>query len=192
MPKLTIDKDVELDLVEEIKLLGVMITSDLKWNVQCDLMCQKAFSRLWMLKRLKPLGASRDDLIEIYRTQIRSVLEFSAPAWTPGLTKAHIRQLERVQKSALAIILEEEYVSYKNAVNILDMKTLEERRHELCFKFAMRAKENDKYTNWFCQSETKAVETRSVKPELKPVQARLRKFEKSPLFYLTKLLNDKK
>ena len=192
LPKLTIENNQELEVVEELKLLGVIITSDLKWNAQCESICQKAFSRLWMLKRLKPLGATTDDLLEIYRTQIRSVLEFSAPAWNPGLTKVQISQLERAQKSAFAIILEEEYLNYKNALKVLDMKTLGERRHDLSYKFAMKAKNNDKYTNWFCESDIKSIDTRSIKPELKPVQARLRKFEKSPLFYLTKLLNDKK
>ena len=45
---------------------------------------------------------------------------------------------------------------------------------------------------WFCENDPNGTETRSVKPASKPVQARLKKFEKSPLFYLTRLLNDQK
>ena len=74
LPKCTIGDDNELEVVEEIKLLGVMVTSDLKWNAHCDLICQKAFSRLWMIRRLKPLGATVDELLEIYITQIKSIL----------------------------------------------------------------------------------------------------------------------
>ena len=39
LPKLTIENNQELEVVEELKLLGVIITSDLKWNAQCDSIC---------------------------------------------------------------------------------------------------------------------------------------------------------
>ena len=49
---------------------------------------------------MRRLGANRRDLIDVYYKQCRSVLELAAPAWTPGLTKSEINQLERVQKAA--------------------------------------------------------------------------------------------
>ena len=39
-----------------------------------------------MLRRLKPLGASEADLLDIYEKQIRCILEFAAAVWTSGLT----------------------------------------------------------------------------------------------------------
>jgi hypothetical protein len=173
MPKCSLAGGDELEVVEEIKLLGVMITSDLKWNAHCDFICQKAFARLWMLRRLKPLGASVDVLLEIYVTQIRNILEFAVAAWNSGLTKIHISQLERVQKCAFAIILEKNYLSYDNALNTLEMRTLSERRHDLCLKFATKSLKHDKFSHWFCENDSKGVETRSIKPNLIPAQARL-------------------
>ena len=76
-----------MEVVEEIKLLGVTVRSDLSWSSHCQQMCQKGFSRLWMLRRLPPLGANRAELLEIYQTQIRSVLEFAVAAWNAGQTK---------------------------------------------------------------------------------------------------------
>ena len=189
MPKCSIAGGGELEVAEEIKLLGVMITSDLKWGTHCDFICQKAFSRLWMLRRLKPLGASVDDLMEIYVTQIRSILEFSVAAWNSGLTKVQISQLECAQKCAFAIILGNDYVSYENALKVLNMKSLSDRRKDLCIAFAIKSKKNEKYSTWFCDN-VNTLNTRSSKPNLKPVQTRLRRFEKTPLPYLTKLLND--
>ena len=174
MPRCSIGEDEALEVVEEIRLLGVMVTSDLKWNAHCDYICQKAFARMWMLRRLKPLGATTEDLLQIYITQIRSILEFAVPAWNSGLTKALINQLERVQKCALAIILDKDYITYSNAIKKLQIKTLAERRRELCMSFALQSQKSDKYSNWFCENESLGLTTRSEKPAFKPVQARLR------------------
>ena len=62
---------------------------------------------------------------------VRSVLELAAPAWTPGLTKTEIYQLERIQKTACAIILGHNFQSYKSAKEILNMETLETRREPI-------------------------------------------------------------
>ena len=191
MPKCHFDNGDILDVVEEIKLLGVKIRSDLSWSTQCDYMCQRGFARLWMLRRLKPFGTTTDELLEVYRTQIRCIMEFAVAVWNAGLTKNQVKQLERVQKCAFAIILGPEYIDYTNALKILNMKTLSERRHDLCYKFAQKSLNHYKHSNWFCPNESVTVNTRSTKPNLKPVEARLRRFEKSPLYYLTELLSDK-
>ena len=56
-PTLNISEDL-LEVSEEIKLLGVKITDDLKWNSNNQYITTKAYSRLWMLRRLKNLGAN--------------------------------------------------------------------------------------------------------------------------------------
>ena len=59
-PNLTMDADSPLEVVEEIRLLGVQIKSDLSWCSNTASMCQKAYARIWMPRRLKPLEASVD------------------------------------------------------------------------------------------------------------------------------------
>ena len=83
---------------------------------------QKGFQRLWMLRRLKQLGESQTELKDVYEKQVRSVLEFAAVVWHPGLTKENTAQIESVQKSALAIILGQNYISYENSLCILNME----------------------------------------------------------------------
>ena len=99
------DNGDTLEVVEELKLLGVILTSNLSWHAQADYMCQRAYSRIWMLRRLKPLGANQEELIDVYITQIRCLLEFAVAVWNSGLTKGQVSQIERVQKCALAVIL---------------------------------------------------------------------------------------
>ena len=112
MPQLTIDGVTHLEVVEEFRLLGIHFMSNMSWQANIDSMCQKGFSRLWMLKRLKKLGASQSEIIDVYFKQIRCILELAVAVWTPGLTKGESYQIERVQKCALHVVMGDSYNSY--------------------------------------------------------------------------------
>ena len=103
-PKIAI-KGKEIEVVEELKLLGVKITNDLKWNNNTEYITARAYKKLWMIRRLKLNGASNMELRDIYCKHVRSVLEYEAVVWHPGLTLENTTNIERVRKSALAIIL---------------------------------------------------------------------------------------
>ena len=193
LPQIETEGGEMLEVVEEMKLLGIVVRSDMTWHSNTKLLCQKGYSRLWMLRNLKKLGASKLDLIDVYYKQCRSVLELAVPAWTPGLSKTEINQLERVQKSACAIILGENYSSYKSALRNLDMDSLELRRQQICLTFGKKALKSDKFKEWFSIDEESepVIKTRNSKPKpkLKPVTCRKKKYKKSPIPYLTDLLN---
>ena len=138
-PTVTTDTGTTLDIEEEFKLLGIKITSDMKWHANTQYICAKGYSKLWMLRNLKKLGASIPDLLDVYIKQCRSVLELAVPAWSPGLTVGDSNKIERVQKSAFAIILGKQYSSYRKALEQLQMETLVDRRVTLCQKFARKA-----------------------------------------------------
>ena len=55
-----------IDLVEETKLLGVIIRSDLSWASNTEYITKRANSKLWCLRRLKVYGADQDDLMDVY------------------------------------------------------------------------------------------------------------------------------
>ena len=73
-----------------MKLLGIKITSDLKWHTNTQYICARGYSKLWMLRNLKRFGARTQDLIDVYVKQCRSVLELAVPDWSPGLALAII------------------------------------------------------------------------------------------------------
>ena len=56
MPETNLDEH-ELEVVDEIRLLGLILRSDMKWTSNTENMITKANKRLWMLRRLKNLGA---------------------------------------------------------------------------------------------------------------------------------------
>ena len=104
-----------------MKLLGLVITSNLKWHENTDYITQRGYSRLWILRRLKKFGLSKADLIDTYIKKVRSVLEMAVPVWHAALTKSDTAQIERVQKAALRIILGEEYCSYLDSLELLEL-----------------------------------------------------------------------
>ena len=144
-----------------------------------------------MIRRLKNLGASDLDLLDVYQKQIRCTVEFAVPSWASNLKQHEVRQIERVQKAALAIIFEQRYFDYENALKLSGLQSLASRRRTICLKFAKKAYKNPNYQHWFCDYPSiSGIKTKSDKPCLKPVQARTGRFRESPIAYLTKLLNE--
>ena len=179
----------EIETVDEMKLLGIKNTNDLKWRKNRDELTRRAYSKLWMIRRLTTKGADIDDLIDIYCKQVRSVLEFGVPVWNGSITKEEISDIEGVQRSFFHIVLGKEYSSYESALEKLDMESLEERRLKLCITFAKKAANHPKHQKWFVQNETVGTETRSKKTKYKVPNARLDRFKTSPIPYVTDLLN---
>ena len=64
--------------------------------------------------------------------------------WHFDITQEEISDLERVQKVALKIILQEDYESYNQALKSLNLETLFVRREKLCLRFAKKCLKNEK------------------------------------------------
>ena len=65
LPQLECDGSA-VELVEQTKLLGLIISSDLSWSANTDCIEERCYKKLWMLRRLEKLGADHDDLIDVY------------------------------------------------------------------------------------------------------------------------------
>ena len=170
-PRLTIESET-IDLVEKMKLLG-----DLKWQPNTSYITKKGYSRLWLIRRLKLLGANTSELLDVFCKQIRSVLEYASVVWHSGLTSSKTTDIERVQKASLAVILGQNYTSYQNALQVTGLEKPSSRRETLCLTFARKCKKNSKYANWFVEDEN-LVGTRRIKKNLKEAQTRTKRFKK--------------
>ena len=187
MPEIPMNGN-NLEVVSEIKLLGLTIRSDLKWTTNTQIMIAKANKRLWILRRLKNLGAKESDLVEVYVKQIRCVLELAVPAWQSSITKEEKINIERVQKSACHIILGVSYLSYQSALEYLGLDTLETRRVKLTYKFALKTEKHDKFKHWYKPFKYKP-NTRHNSSKYCDVRANHSRFSNSPISYLTRILN---
>ncbi len=100
-------KDEPLEIVDEVKLLGVIINKDLKWSKNTNYLVKKANKKMRMLNIASKFTRNREHLKQIYKTFIRCNLEFSSNVWHSSLTGENREDLERVQKAALKVILKE-------------------------------------------------------------------------------------
>ena len=147
MPEIEIDK-TRLDLVEQTKLLGVVLTSNLSWEENTQYISERCNS-IWMLKTPKNLGANQDDLLDVFFTQIRSVSKFAALVWNSSLTGEQVASIERIKKTVLHVILGDEYKSYNSALKGLELEKLSDRRRKICTKFAKKSLKHNKFSKWF-------------------------------------------
>ena len=95
-PSYTIES-TEIETVEETKLLGVILTSDLKFDKNTEYIVKRAYLRIWILRRLKNLGTTIEQLTDVYTKQILSILELAIPLWQSSLTQSNKISIERVQ-----------------------------------------------------------------------------------------------
>ena len=126
----------KLDTVSVMNLLGVVISDDLKWLENTKKIVTKCSRSLYIISKLKSFGASRDDLVRVWLSYLRPITEYAAPLWHPSLMVIEKFKIERLQKRALRIILGNEYNRYCDALELLKLPTLAERRQNLTIKFA--------------------------------------------------------
>ena len=91
---------------------------------------------MFMLRKRKAAGLNSQELLIIYKGYIRPLLEYAAPLWHPGLTKQQVDQVENIQKRVCKYILGRNYKSYTESLATLEMKTLHDRRVDICRDFA--------------------------------------------------------
>ena len=89
-----------LESVTTFKLLGIIFSSDLTWGAHVDYLYRKCSRRLYLLIMLKRAGVPTRDILRIYLTMIRSVLEYACQVWHTSLSGAHSDKLESVQRGA--------------------------------------------------------------------------------------------
>ena len=184
--ELSFEDGSQLQCVKEIKLVGVYVTEDLKWQRNTDYICSKARRKLWLLRRMKELNLSTMQLLDVYGKEVRSILEMAVPVWHGALTQKQNKAIERVQKVAFKIILNHSYKSYNNALKTLDQETLYQRRVNICKKFASK---NIKSEFSLFEKHPHHPNTRSKPKIAKEFKCNTTRYSKSSLPFLSKLLN---
>ena len=87
-----------------------------KGFVGATVIIKKAYKRMWIVRRLKSLGASTNQLLNVLNKQVLSVLFLGAPAWFGQLTTAEKIHLNRVLRCGLHTIYGDTYRSLTNAL----------------------------------------------------------------------------
>ena len=121
----------EVERVRTYKLLGVIISDDLKWNAHAEYVIAKAAKRLSALRLLKRVGVMPKDILKVYLCNVRSVLEYAVQVWQD--IPAYLSDaIESIQRRALGIIFPNS--SYQQELHQANLTSLASRRELLCQK----------------------------------------------------------
>ena len=131
--KKSMDKNIVLDLAgnkikceKEVKLLGVTIDFELKFNSHISNICKKASRQLNVLKRL---GKYLNKLgkLTIYHSFILSNFNFCPLSWH-FCNEANTNKIEKIQERALRFIYNDYNSTYENLLIVSKLPTLKVRR----------------------------------------------------------------
>ena len=142
-------KGETVDLVKESKLLGVIITSDLKWERNTNHIVRNANKMMRMLHIASKFTRNRNHLEHIYKTFVRSRLEYASTLWHSSLTVSNREDIERIQKSAMKVIFKNDFQSYARSLKILKMESLQDRRERLSLNFAKKCLKQNEMSDMF-------------------------------------------
>ena len=179
-----------LKTVDDQKILGTIISSDLSWNKNTDNLVKGANRSMRLLHAASKFTRKLSDLKQIYTMFVRSHVETGVAVWHSGLTKVNRESIERIQKQAMKIIFRNQYTSYENALKLSKFTTLEVRREKLCLKFAKACLKVDKLKDMFpLEYKDHNMDKRNYQ-KFKINHAKTERYNQSSIPYLQRLLNN--
>jgi len=180
LPPINIDGQ-DLECVSQTKLLGVILNKKLTWQDHIDHICSKAAKRLYFLRLLRRAGVPKNDIIQVYTSIIRSMLEYACEVWHPGLTSKQSTKIEQLQKRVLRITHPD--MPYLKALDVTNLTTLLYRREERCRKFFLEiAKPSHVLHHLLPSKSTHSFNLRS-NAEFSLPHVRTDRLKNSPIYY---------
>ena len=194
LPGISIKQGENIEVVEQHKILGQIVRSDMRTISNTEAICKKGFKRMWILRRLKSLGCSTPELLNVLREQIVTICEVGVPWWGPMITKHESNMLERVLKTGLHIIFQEKYENFRHSLKLANCLSLKQRRVIQITKFSKKSYNNSRFNTWFCKAaEQQVPPIRELRhktvPLLKPVTCRTQRYARSSLPVMTRILS---
>ena len=178
-----------IEIVDHYKSLGIILSNDLKWDLNTNKIVQNANMRMKILHTAAKFTSNISDLKLIYNQYIRSVLEYGSNVWHSSLTKQNCNDIERLQKSSLKVILRNNYQSYKEALKFLNMDSLEKRREKINLKFAKKCLKIENMKSLFpLNPKTHVMKNRKIL-KFKENKAKNERYKKSAVVSMQKILN---
>ena len=183
------DRNNRIDSQKTLKTLGFTFNNTATVSDQVEILVNKMNMRTWMIRELANSGFSEKERLEVYKTMLRPVIEYSSVIYNSMLTKEQVKQIEDAQSRALKSIYGYTY-SKRQVLEMSGLQSLEARRQNACMKFATKLANNPRFSGWFPK---RRVGPRSgAGHEYVEYQARTDRRRNSPLFYYRRLLNGHK
>ena len=178
-----------IEVVDQIKFLGTVITNTLSWDENCTRIIKKVNARMLLLRKVWSFGSSLYEMVQLWKTFCLSVLEQSCAVWSNSLTAENESDLERTQKTFCKMVLGEKYRSYFEALTVLNLQTLKSRRQMLTVRFAKQSLADGKLREYFpLRKKQHTMNTRNNE-KYKVFKAHTQRYQNSPILSMQRLLN---
>ena len=179
-----------LQLNQQTKLLGVIITNDITWSENTRYIIKRANARMELLRKLVPFNPPIEDMKTVYILYIRSILEQSSNIWHSDLTIEDQVSLERVQKNAFRNILQDRYTNYESALHDLKLETLYARREKLLLNFGKKCTLLPQTRHLFPLNNKEHNMNLRRTEKYKVINAHTSRLKNSTVPYIQRLLNE--
>ncbi|RMX61298.1 hypothetical protein pdam_00023565, partial [Pocillopora damicornis] len=132
-----------IEVVSTVKLLGLNISSDLRWNCHVVEISKKVASQLYFLKQLKRANIPTKVLLIFYRTCIHPVMEYTCPVFHNTLPASDALNQANLETLSQAGSLSQAKLFYSitcnsdhklDALNQANLETLSQRRQSITTK----------------------------------------------------------
>ena len=118
----------DLTSASSVKYLCVYLSPDMKWSLQATIAAQNANKMAnWVLSVFS--DRSKDVLLTLYESIVRSRLEYSCPVWNPS-SMQDIKKLESIQRAFTRYISGCQGLSYWDRLKKLGLMSLQRRREQ--------------------------------------------------------------
>lgn len=182
---------VNLDCVTSMKLLGVTVQSNLRWDIHIKDIVSKASRRLYTLCILKKSNVPISDMIVIYTCYIRPIIEYACQVWHSSITEQQANSIESIQKRAIRIILGHQYSSYTSTLETLSIQSLKDRREDLVYKFGVKLLHSTRFRDFLppYRESTSGRQLRSSTLSGLPMpKCRTERYKMSTIPYIIRIL----
>ena len=134
-----------------VRDLGVTITSDISWSTHITKITEESRKiSAWVLSVFSDRSVST--LLPLYKTIVRSRLEYCCPLWHPSKIE-DIKLLEGVQRTLTARVRVVKHLPYWQRIKALNLMSLQRRRERYCiiqiFKIYRNLTPNDLQLEFF-------------------------------------------
>ena len=138
---------------------------------------------------IRSYSASTNNLKKIHFSYIRNIPEHSFVVWHSSLSIENSEDLEGSQRSAVRIILQNNYLSYEKALSYLQIDKLSDRSEKLCLRSSEKCLKNAISIGMFPKKKNQHQMKTRQHQKFEIQFARTSRLQSSPLTYMQKLIN---
>ena len=174
----------------EIKMLGFYFSENISVSLHVSKTVEKFNRALWSLVHLKRAKMNDNVLLSVYRSMLRSLLEYSSNVFFSMLTGEMTDVLEKCQQKALKIVYGFD-VRYDDALIKSGLQRLSVRREKLFENFAMKMSRSVRFSEkWLPQYDTESQRNLRNTKKYIEFQSKTTRLYNSPVFKMRRILNE--